>query len=62
MAWHEQDNQPHYLFKLRLTKNLKRAVARLKEEELAGLSQFWQPTDYENVFDELKKPVGLKRL
>ena len=28
MAWHEQDNKPHYLFKLRLTKNLKRAIAQ----------------------------------
>ena len=40
MAWHEQDNKPHYLFKLRLTKNLKRAVARLKEEDWQGCHNF----------------------
>ena len=40
MAWHEQDNKPHYLFKLRLTKNLKRAIARLKEEDWQGCHNF----------------------
>ena len=40
MAWHEPDNKPQYLFKLRLTKNLKRAVARLKEEDWQGCHNF----------------------
>ena len=40
LAWHEQDNKPHYLFKLRLTKNLKRAIARLKEEDWQGCHNF----------------------
>jgi hypothetical protein len=37
MAWHEQvPNRPKYLFKLRLTKNLKRAIARLSEDDWEG--------------------------
>ena len=36
MAWHEQPGRPEYLFKLRLTKNLKRAIARLDVSDWQG--------------------------
>jgi hypothetical protein len=53
MAWHEQDNKPHYLFKLRLTKNLKRVVARLKEEDWQGCHNFGilQTAELKNQWD-----------
>jgi hypothetical protein len=38
MAWHEKAGRPEYLFKLRLTKNLKRAMARLDEKDWEGCS------------------------
>ncbi len=36
IAWHEQVGRPDCLFKLRLTKNLKRAIARVREEQWQG--------------------------
>ena len=36
MAWHEQSDKPDYLFKLRLTKNLKRAIVRLDDSDWEG--------------------------
>lgn len=36
IAWHEQPGRPHCLFKMRLTKNLKRAIARVKDEDWEG--------------------------
>lgn len=36
MRWHEQPDHPEYLFKLRLTKNLKRAIAKVGEEQWKG--------------------------
>lgn len=36
ISWHEQQGRPHCLFKLRLTKNLKRAIARVKDEDWQG--------------------------
>jgi len=38
ISWHEQPGRPHCLFKLRLTKNLKRAMARVKDEQWQGCS------------------------
>jgi hypothetical protein len=38
IAWHEQKDRPHCLFKLRMTKNLKRAIARVKEDDWQGCS------------------------
>ena len=38
IAWHERPGRPHYLFKLRLTKNLKRAIARVRDEQWEGCS------------------------
>ena len=36
LSWHEAPGRPHYLFKLRLTNNLKRAIARVGEDQWQG--------------------------
>ena len=36
IRWHEEEGRPHCLFKLRLTKNLKRAISRIKDEDWEG--------------------------
>ncbi|TVR55211.1 MAG: hypothetical protein EA425_00780 [Puniceicoccaceae bacterium] len=38
IGWHEREGRPHCLFKLRMTRNLRRAIAAVKEEDGPGCS------------------------
>lgn len=40
MAWHETGNRPHYLFKLKLTENIKRAMSGIPEDQWQGNPSF----------------------
>jgi hypothetical protein len=66
MAWHEQGEgrRPSYLFKLKLTANVKKAIAKVPWDDWQGKSNeglvqiYRQRADAENVFDELKNQWG----
>jgi hypothetical protein len=40
MNWHETEGRPNYLFKLKLTQNIRRAIARIPESQWQGNSAF----------------------
>lgn len=40
MNWHENYNRPHYLFKLKLTRNVRRAISKVSEKDWKGNAAF----------------------